>query len=73
MACQKSSPTAEKITHALSKREQWCNDYILFEIRIEDSNGKKDSLSEHVIFERDSTQGPGFSNHGHGYLLAAVI
>ena len=45
MACQKSSPTAEKIScqniGVLSKREQYCNDYILFEVTIEDSNGKK--------------------------------
>ena len=45
MACQKSSPTAEKISYqnigVLSKREQYCNDYILFEVTIEDSNGKR--------------------------------
>ena len=45
MACQKSSPTAEKIScqniGVLGKREQYCNDYILFEVTIEDSNGKR--------------------------------
>ena len=45
MACQKSSPTAEKIScqniGVLSKREQYCNDYILFEVTIEDSNAKR--------------------------------
>ena len=45
MACQKSSPTAEKIScqniGVLSKRVQYCNDYILFEVTIEDSNGKR--------------------------------
>ena len=45
MACQKSSPTAEKIScqniGVLSKTEQYCNDYILFVVTIEDSNGKR--------------------------------